>query len=181
MGSLGAMASRGKKSFSKDRYFQADVTSDDKIVPEGIEGQVAYRGPVSAVVHQLIGGLHQSMFYVGAWDDPAAAGPRALRAHHRRRPEGVSPARCADDRGSAQLSRSLTELVVCRGVTSAGWLAGQSSMGQTQRATSARASRTSVWVKSSPLNSKGSSRTIAAAYARQSPKLSRAREPDPRP
>ena len=66
MGSLGAMASRGKKSFSKDRYFQADVTSDDKIVPEGIEGQVAYRGPLSAVSHQLIGGLHQSMFYVGA-------------------------------------------------------------------------------------------------------------------
>ena len=66
MGSLGAMASRGKKSFSRDRYFQADVTSDDKIVPEGIEGQVPYRGPVSAVTHQLIGGLHQSMFYVGA-------------------------------------------------------------------------------------------------------------------
>ncbi len=66
MGSLGAMSSRGKKSFSKDRYFQADVTSDDKIVPEGIEGQVAYRGPLSAVAHQLVGGLHQSMFYVGA-------------------------------------------------------------------------------------------------------------------
>ncbi|KHL18522.1 IMP dehydrogenase [Mumia flava] len=66
MGSLAAMSSRGKKSYSKDRYFQADVTSDDKIVPEGIEGQVAYRGPVGAVAHQLIGGLHQSMFYVGA-------------------------------------------------------------------------------------------------------------------
>lgn len=66
MGSIGAMASRGKKSFSKDRYFQADVVSDDKIVPEGIEGQVAYRGPLSAVVHQLVGGLQQSMFYVGA-------------------------------------------------------------------------------------------------------------------
>jgi len=66
MGSLGAMSSRGKKSYSKDRYFQADVLSDDKIVPEGIEGQVAYRGPVSAVAHQLIGGLQQSMFYVGA-------------------------------------------------------------------------------------------------------------------
>jgi IMP dehydrogenase len=66
MGSLGAMASRGKKSFSKDRYFQADVASDDKIVPEGIEGQVAYRGPLAAVAHQLIGGLQQSMFYVGA-------------------------------------------------------------------------------------------------------------------
>jgi IMP dehydrogenase len=66
MGSLGAMSSRGKKSYSKDRYFQAEVTNDDKIVPEGIEGQVAYRGPLAAVAHQLIGGLHQSMFYVGA-------------------------------------------------------------------------------------------------------------------
>jgi IMP dehydrogenase len=66
MGSIAAMASRGKKSFSKDRYFQADVASDELIVPEGIEGQVAYRGPLSAVAHQLVGGLHQSMFYVGA-------------------------------------------------------------------------------------------------------------------
>jgi IMP dehydrogenase len=66
MGSLGAMASRGKKSFSKDRYFQADVESDDKIVPEGIEGRVSYRGPLGTVIHQLAGGLHQSMFYVGA-------------------------------------------------------------------------------------------------------------------
>ena len=66
MGSLGAMSSRGKKSFSKDRYFQAEVTSDDKLVPEGIEGRVAYRGPLAAVTHQLVGGLRQSMFYVGA-------------------------------------------------------------------------------------------------------------------
>ena len=66
MGSIGAMASRGKKSYSKDRYFQADVANDDKIVPEGIEGQVAYRGPLAGVVHQLVGGLQQSMFYVGA-------------------------------------------------------------------------------------------------------------------
>ncbi len=66
MGSLAAMSSRGKKSYSKDRYFQAEVASDDKIVPEGIEGQVAYRGPLAAVAHQLIGGLNQSMFYVGA-------------------------------------------------------------------------------------------------------------------
>lgn len=66
MGSLGAMSSRGKKSYSKDRYFQAEVASDDKIVPEGIEGQVAYRGPLAAVAHQLVGGLTQSMFYVGA-------------------------------------------------------------------------------------------------------------------
>jgi IMP dehydrogenase len=66
MGSLGAMSARGKTSYSKDRYFQADVANDDKIIPEGIEGQVAYRGPLAAVAHQLIGGLHQSMFYVGA-------------------------------------------------------------------------------------------------------------------
>jgi IMP dehydrogenase len=70
MGSLGAMSSRGKKSYSKDRYFQAEVASDDKIVPEGIEGQVAYRGPLAAVAHQLIGGLSQSMFYVGAGTIP---------------------------------------------------------------------------------------------------------------
>jgi IMP dehydrogenase len=66
MGSLGAMASRGRVSYSKDRYFQADVGTDEKIVPEGIEGQVPYRGPLAAVAHQLVGGLHQSMFYVGA-------------------------------------------------------------------------------------------------------------------
>jgi IMP dehydrogenase len=73
MGSIGAMSSRGKKSYSKDRYFQAEVTSDDKIIPEGIEGRVAYRGPLSAVAHQLIGGLRQSMFYVGARTVPELA------------------------------------------------------------------------------------------------------------
>jgi IMP dehydrogenase len=67
MGSLGALQTRGTKtSYSKDRYFQSDVPSDDKLIPEGIEGQVPYRGPVSAVSYQLIGGLRQSMFYVGA-------------------------------------------------------------------------------------------------------------------
>ncbi|MEW2582573.1 IMP dehydrogenase [Streptomyces virginiae] len=66
MGSLGAMQSRGdQRSFSKDRYFQEGVGGDDKLIPEGIEGQVPYRGPLSAVVHQLVGGLRQSMFYVG--------------------------------------------------------------------------------------------------------------------
>lgn len=67
MGSLGAMQSRGQgRSYSKDRYFQAEVASDDKLVPEGIEGQVPYRGPLSAVLHQLVGGLRQTMGYVGA-------------------------------------------------------------------------------------------------------------------
>ena len=66
MGSLGAMAPRGKKSYSKDRYFQADVTSSDKVVPEGVEGEVPYRGPLNYVLYELVGGLHQTMFYTGA-------------------------------------------------------------------------------------------------------------------
>jgi IMP dehydrogenase len=67
MGSLGAMQSRGNaKSYSKDRYFQDDVLSEDKLVPEGIEGQVPYRGYLAAVAHQLIGGLRASMGYAGA-------------------------------------------------------------------------------------------------------------------
>jgi len=67
MGSLGAMQTRGKKtSYSRDRYFQADVPSDEQLIAEGIEGKVAYRGPVGSVTYQLLGGLRQSMFYVGA-------------------------------------------------------------------------------------------------------------------
>jgi IMP dehydrogenase len=61
MGSVGAMA-RG----SADRYFQAEVRDTLKLVPEGIEGQVPYKGPVSAVLHQLAGGLRAAMGYVGA-------------------------------------------------------------------------------------------------------------------
>ena len=67
MGSLGALQTRGERtSYSKDRYFQSDVPSDDKLIAEGIEGRVAYRGPLTAVAHQLVGGLRQTMFYVGA-------------------------------------------------------------------------------------------------------------------
>ena len=67
MGSLGAMQSRGEqKSYSKDRYMQDDVLSEDKLVPEGIEGKVKYRGPVSTVLHQLVGGLRSGMGYAGA-------------------------------------------------------------------------------------------------------------------
>ncbi len=68
MGSLGAMSAAGglRKSYSKDRYFQSDVGSDEKLIAEGVEGQVPYRGPLSAVAHQLIGGLRQSMWYCGA-------------------------------------------------------------------------------------------------------------------
>ena len=63
MGSLGAMKARG---FSKDRYFQGDVEDVEKLIPEGIEGRTAYKGPLQHVVHQLVGGLRQSMGYCGA-------------------------------------------------------------------------------------------------------------------
>jgi len=67
MGSLGAMQSRGQaRSYSKDRYAQEDVLSDDRLVPQGIEGQVPYRGPLGAVAHQLVGGLRAAMGFVGA-------------------------------------------------------------------------------------------------------------------
>jgi IMP dehydrogenase len=67
MGSLGAMRSRGDtKSFSKDRYAQDDVLSEDKLVPEGIEGRIPFRGPLAQVVHQLTGGLRSGMGYAGA-------------------------------------------------------------------------------------------------------------------
>jgi IMP dehydrogenase len=63
MGSLGAMKARG---YSKDRYFQGDVEDVEKLVPEGIEGRVPYKGPVTGVLHQIVGGLRQSMGYCGA-------------------------------------------------------------------------------------------------------------------
>jgi IMP dehydrogenase len=63
MGSLGAMKAR---SFSKDRYFQGDVEDVDKLVPEGIEGRIPYKGPLQNVVYQLVGGLRQAMGYCGA-------------------------------------------------------------------------------------------------------------------
>jgi IMP dehydrogenase len=67
MGSLSAMQTRGDvKSYSKDRYFQDDVLSEDKLIPEGVEGQVPFRGPVGVVVHQLVGGLRLAMGYAGA-------------------------------------------------------------------------------------------------------------------
>ena len=67
MGSLAAMRGReGGRSYSKDRYFQDDVLSEDKLVPEGVEGQVPYRGPLAAVATQLTGGLRAAMGYCGA-------------------------------------------------------------------------------------------------------------------
>ena len=63
MGSIGSMKARG---FSKDRYFQGDVEDVEKLIPEGIEGRVQYKGPLNGVVHQLVGGLRQAMGYCGA-------------------------------------------------------------------------------------------------------------------
>jgi IMP dehydrogenase len=65
MGSVGASKARGAVSYSKDRYFQGGE-SDQRFIPEGIEGQVPYRGPLAAVVHQLVGGVRQAMMYSGA-------------------------------------------------------------------------------------------------------------------
>ncbi|MDY3128168.1 MAG: IMP dehydrogenase [Corynebacterium sp.] len=70
MGSMGAMQGRGlsgeKRSYSKDRYFQADVRSEDKLVPEGVEGKVPYRGEIEAITHQIVGGLRAAMGYTGS-------------------------------------------------------------------------------------------------------------------
>ena len=63
MGSIGAMKARG---YSKDRYFQGDVEDVEKLVPEGIEGRVPYKGSLDSLVHQIVGGLRQAMGYCGA-------------------------------------------------------------------------------------------------------------------
>jgi IMP dehydrogenase len=75
MGSLGAM-----EKGSKDRYFQDDEGDTDKLVPEGIEGRVPYRGPLRSIVHQLAGGLRASMGYVGcATMDDMRSKPQFVR------------------------------------------------------------------------------------------------------
>ncbi len=76
MGSLGAMKARG---FSKDRYFQGDVEDSDKLVPEGIEGRVPYKGPVRNILHQLVGGVRQAMGYCGAATVPELKEARFVR------------------------------------------------------------------------------------------------------
>ncbi len=76
MGSLGAMRAR---SFSKDRYFQGDVEDVDKLVPEGIEGRVPYKGPLAPITYQLVGGLRQAMGYCGAATVGEMHGARFVR------------------------------------------------------------------------------------------------------
>ena len=75
MGSVGAMA-RG----SADRYFQAEVSDKLKLVPEGVEGRVGYKGPVGAVIHQMVGGLRAAMGYTGS----ATIGDMQTKAQFRR-------------------------------------------------------------------------------------------------
>ena len=104
MGSLGAMKARG---YSKDRYFQGDVEDVEKLVPEGIEGRVPYKGPVSGVLHQIVGGLRQAMGYCGAATIEAMQAG-AVRPHHRRRAARVAPARRHDHEGRAQLPARLS-------------------------------------------------------------------------
>ena len=93
MGSLGAMASRGPASRTpRTATSRPTCPPTTKIIPEGIEGQVPYRGPLSAVAHQLVGGLHQSMFYVGAHTIPQLQDRGQVRPDHRR-PGSRSPTR----------------------------------------------------------------------------------------
>jgi IMP dehydrogenase len=92
MGSLGAMKAR---SFSKDRYFQGDVEDVDKLVPEGIEGRVPYKGPLTPIVHQVVGGLRQAMGYCGAATiEEMKAGTQFIRITpaglHESHPHGVT-------------------------------------------------------------------------------------------
>ena len=104
MGSLGAMQTRGKNtSYSKDRYFQADVPDDDKLIPEGIEGQVPYRGPLSAVA--LPAGRRPAADHVlhRRPHHRRAQGQGQVRPDHRGRAEGIPPARHHDDRRGAEL------------------------------------------------------------------------------
>jgi IMP dehydrogenase len=76
MGSIGAMKARG---FSKDRYFQGDVEDSDKLIAEGIEGRVAYKGPLAGVLQQIVGGLRQAMGYCGAETIDALKAARFVR------------------------------------------------------------------------------------------------------
>ena len=110
MGSLGAMR-RG----SRDRYFQdefdldANPAAGEKLVPEGIEGRVAHKGSVAAMIHQLVGGLRAGMGYCGCPDIPIAAARREADPRHAgRRPRGPRPRR-----RSSRRKRRITESSKC--------------------------------------------------------------------
>ena len=108
MGSVGAMA-RG----SADRYFQQDIKDTLKLVPEGIEGQVPYKGPAATVLHQLAGGLRAAMGYVGARDARRVARQGRVRAHLRRRPARKPRARRDDHAREPELSQPGVNVTQC--------------------------------------------------------------------
>ena len=117
MGSVGAMA-RG----SADRYFQQDIKDTLKLVPEGIEGQVPYKGPVATVLHQLAGGLRAAMGYVGAKDLAELHDKARVRAHLRRRPAREPRARRDDHAREPELSEpGVSSLPEGEGVQGGGW------------------------------------------------------------
>ncbi len=124
MGSLGAMRNRERgKSYSKDRYFQDDVLREDKLIPEGIEGQVPYRGPLAAVADQLVGGLPHGHGLLRRPHHRAAQGGQ-VRPDHGGGPQGEPPARRADDGRGPELQRpqevkkaTVTDIEIGRGKT----------------------------------------------------------------
>ena len=95
MGSLAAM-----NHGSKDRYFQE---SNKKLVPEGVEGRVPYKGSTSDTIYQLMGGLRAGMGYTGCHSIDGAPAERPVHADHCRRPAGVPPPRHLYHQGSSQL------------------------------------------------------------------------------
>ncbi len=104
MGSLGAMAD---KHGSADRYFQDTSTELEKLVPEGIEGRVPYKGSLVSILYQLAGGLRAAMGYTGSGNiEQMRTRPVFVRDHQRRRAREPR-ARCIDHQGGAQLPRLL--------------------------------------------------------------------------
>ena len=106
MGSIGAMA-RG----SADRYFQQDIKDQLKLVPEGVEGMVAYKGPVAQAIHQLVGGLRAGMGYTGSAGIAELQRNCAVPPRHRRRPAREPRARRGDQPRGAELPAGLTRLM----------------------------------------------------------------------
>ena len=104
MGSVGAMA-RG----SADRYFQQDIKDQLKLVPEGIEGQVPYKGPVRDIIHQLVGGVKAAMGYTGSRTLPELQKRAKVRSDHQCRPVRKPRPRRRDHARSAQLSDALAD------------------------------------------------------------------------
>ena len=100
MGSLGAMAERHG---SADRYFQDTAAELEKLVPEGVEGRVPYKGSLVSILHQLAGGLRAAMGYTGSTSIDVHAHESQVRPRHRRRHAREPRARRADHQGSAQL------------------------------------------------------------------------------